>query len=83
MYRGSVKIENVLLEVDPKYVIGVPEAFTNFLLFSSCPRQASVHNFPLFSSCPRQTPMHHSYFSALIMFVCTLSFDLRRRIYTI
>ena len=60
-------------EVDPKYtevaeeyeekvlVIGVFEAFTNFSLFSSCPRLAQVHN---------------SYFSALIMFVCALCFDL-------
>jgi fluoride ion exporter CrcB/FEX len=90
MHIGSAMTENVL-EADPKYVevaeeyeyeyvevaeeyeeevlvIGVLEAFTNFSLFSSRPMQA---------------PLHNSYFSALIMFVCALSFDLRIRIYTI
>ena len=59
-------------EVDPEYaevaeeyeedvlVVGVPKAFINFPLFGSYLRQALVHN---------------PYFSALIMFVCALSFD--------
>jgi hypothetical protein len=79
MHIGSAMTENVL-EADPKYaevaeeyeeevlIIGVLEAFTNFLSFSSRPMQA---------------PLHNSYFLALIMFVCVLSFDLRIRIYTI
>jgi hypothetical protein len=41
-------------------IVGVPKAFTNFLLFGSCLRQA---------------PMHNPYFSAVIMFVCALSFE--------
>jgi hypothetical protein len=53
-------------EVDPEYaevfevVFGVPEAFTNFSMSDSY---------------PRQTPMHNPYFSAVIMFVCALSFE--------
>jgi hypothetical protein len=59
-------------EASPKYVevakeyeedvlvIGVLEAFTNFSMSGSYLRQASVHN---------------PYFSAIIMFACTLSFE--------
>jgi len=59
-------------EADPEYaevaeeyeedvlIVGVPEAFTNFSISGSYPRQA---------------PMHNPYFSAIIMFVCTLSFE--------
>ena len=61
-----------MLDADPEYaevtkeyednvlVIGVPEAFTNFSMPGSYPRQA---------------PMHNPYFSAIIMFVCALSFE--------
>jgi hypothetical protein len=71
MHIGSVMTENVP-KADPEYaevaeeyeedvlIVGVPKAFTNFPLFGSCLRQASVHNL---------------YFSALIMFVCALSFE--------
>ena len=41
-------------------VVGVPKAFTNF---------------PLSDSCLRQAPVRNPYFSALIMFVCALSFE--------
>jgi hypothetical protein len=53
-------------EVDPEYaevvevIVGVSEAFTNF----------STSN-----TYPRQTPMHNPYFSAIIIFVYTLSFE--------
>ena len=52
-------------EVDEEYeedvlIVVVPEGFTNFSLSGSYPRQAPVYN---------------PYFSALIMFVCTLSFE--------
>ena len=52
-------------EVDEEYeedvlIVVVPEAFTNFSLSGSYPRQAPVHN---------------PYFSALIMFVYALSFE--------
>jgi hypothetical protein len=79
MHIGSAMTEN-MSEADLKYVevakeyeeevlvVDVSKAFTNFLLSSSCPRQAPVHNY---------------YFSALIMLVCALSFNLRRRVYTI
>jgi hypothetical protein len=64
MHIGSAMTENVP-KAGPEYaedvlVVGFPESFTNSLLSSSCPRQALVHNF---------------YFSALIMFVCALSFE--------
>jgi hypothetical protein len=70
MHKGLAITKNVS-ETNPKYVevaeeyekevvVGVPEAFTNFPLFSP-----------------------NSYFSALIMFICALIFDLSRRIYTI
>jgi hypothetical protein len=64
MHIGSAMAENVP-EGDPEYVedvliISVPKAFTNSLLSGSCPRQAPVHNL---------------YFTALIMFVCALSFE--------
>jgi hypothetical protein len=66
MHIGSAMTKNVP-EVDLKYaevteeyeedvlIVGVPKAYTNFLLSSSYPRLAPVHN---------------PYFSALIMFVC-------------
>jgi hypothetical protein len=70
MYIGSAMTENVpkadleYVEVAEEYeedvlIIGVPKAFTNFPLSSSCLRQALLHN---------------PYFLALIMFVCALSF---------
>ena len=79
MHIGSVMTE-IVSEADTEYtevaeeyeedvlVVGVPKAFTNF---------------PLSGSFLRQTPVHSPYFSALIMFVCALSFDLRRKIYTV
>jgi hypothetical protein len=71
MHIGSVMTE-IVPEADTEYaevaeeykedvlVVGVPKVFTNFLLFGSFLRQAPVHN---------------PYFSALIMFVCALSFE--------
>jgi hypothetical protein len=53
-------------EVDPEYtevvevIVGVSEAFTNFSMSNTYPRQTSMHN---------------SYFSAVIIFVYTLSFE--------
>ena len=71
MHLGSAMTVNVS-KVDTEYiddvlVVGVPEAFTNSLLFVVwfLPRHALVHN---------------SYFLTLIMFVCTLSLG---KIYTI
>jgi hypothetical protein len=40
--------------------VGVPKAFTNFLICGSYLRQALMHNL---------------YFSEIIMFVCALSFE--------
>jgi hypothetical protein len=71
MHIGSAMTENVS-EADLKYaevtkeyeedvlVIGVSEAFTNFSMSGSYPRQALVHN---------------PYFSAINIFVCTISFE--------
>ena len=71
LYIGSAMTENVL-EADPEYaevakeyeddvlIVSVPEAFPSFLKSSSYPRQARVYN---------------PYFSAIIMFVCALSFE--------
>ena len=71
MHIGSVMTE-IVSEADTEYtevaeeyeedvlVVGVPKAFTNF---------------PLPGSFLRQAPVHSPYFSALIMFVCALSFE--------
>ena len=65
---------------DPKYA-EVAKEYEKEVLVVGVP--GALTNFPLFGSCTRQDPVHNSYFSGLIMFVCALSFDLRRRIYTI
>ena len=61
MHIGSAMTKNVL-EADPEYaevaeeyeddvlIVGVPKAFTNFLLSSCCLRQAQVHNPYFFST---------------------------------
>ena len=71
MHNGSTMTENVT-EADPKYA-EVAKEYKNEVLVVGVPK--AFANFLLLSP--------NSYFSALIMFVCALSFDLSKRIYTI
>ena len=67
-------------EVDPEYV-EVAEEYEEDVLIVGVPKACT--NFSLSGSCLRQVPVHNHYFSALIIFVCALSFeekDLHHRI---